>query len=111
MANTGNFIYNILNVEQPKGSPIAGSPFTIPLDATAEDIVEITGGVVTEGIAQAYIDSRVVENSPTCLPDCSQGQLGVDEYPAEITKDQNTGESWHAIINQQKVCVTFIKQL
>ena len=110
MANTGNFIYNSLEWEEPQGSPVAGSPFNIPLDATAQDIVEIVGGLMTVDIAQSFIDSRVIENSPTCLPACLTNLI-TDEYPAEIVLNNNVGESFHAIVNQTKVCVTEIQQL
>lgn len=110
MANTGNFIYNQLAWEEPKGSPVSGSPFTIPLDATAEDIVEIVGNNMTIDIAQSFINSRLVLNSPACLPSCLTNLIA-DEYPAEIVLNNNVGESFHAIVNQIEVCVTEIQQL
>jgi hypothetical protein len=99
MANTGNFIWNELTVN--------GTPYTIPLDAVPEDIVDLTSGLVTIEQAQNLIDNRVVVNSPSCVPFCLP-VLITDEVPIEGVLDDSIGVSLHAMIDGVETCVTGI---
>lgn len=109
MANTGNFIYNILEIEDG-GVPVAGSPFTVPIDATAGELVELTGGVITEDQANNLINTRIISSSPTCTPACLT-EVVTYEYPAEAVLSGNSGESIYYYKDAVKTCMTFIKQL
>ena len=99
MANTGRKIMNVLSYN--------GTPYTIDLNATAEDIVIQTGGVMTVAQAQNLIDSRIIENSADCTPFCLP-VLVTDEVPVEAVIDNNIGISFHAIIDSTETCVTAI---
>jgi len=103
--NTGLEIGYLLTVEN-SGTPISGSPFTVPIGATAEEINELTTYNVTIGQAQALIDNRTRAGA-TCLPICLDG-LTADEYPAEIVLNTNVGESFHAMIIDTRTCVSHI---
>lgn len=98
--NTGNKIGTEITV-LVSGVPTA---YPIPLDATVDDIVEITG--LSDAYAQALFDNKTIENDPTCLPTCG-GALSANEYPAEFSINGNTGESFHGMIIDVKTCMEF----
>ena len=99
MANTGRKIMNVISVN--------GTPYTIDLDSTAEDLVIDTGSVLTIEEATSLINNRYIENSPDCTPFCLP-ELVTDEVPIEGVLDNLIGESLHAIVDGVEVCTTGI---